>query len=78
MFLQANNINMAIKRIKKPIEKIKEEVKVEKKVEKKVESKENLVKVLDRITKERLIIDANKEKDFKDKYLHIGGMPFRK
>lgn len=32
----------------------------------------NMIRVLDRITKERLVIDANKEKDYKTKYLHIG------
>ena len=36
----------------------------------------NLIKVRDRATKEILIIDANKEQDFKEKYLHISGNRF--
>lgn len=32
----------------------------------------NLVKVMDRISKVVITVDANKEKDFKTKYLHCG------
>ena len=62
---------MTKKVIKKEVE-----VKAEAKVETKTEA--NLIKVLDRITKERLVIDANKEKDYKTKYLHIGWEEFIK
>jgi hypothetical protein len=39
---------------------------------KKVEVKPNLVRVMDKHTREIKIIDANKQKDFKKVYLHVG------
>lgn len=36
----------------------------------------NLVRVMNKITKEVIIIDANKEKDYKTKYLHCWGSAF--
>jgi len=44
---------------------------------KKVVAKEpNLIRVLERGTRARLVIDANKELDYKTKYLHISWKPF--
>lgn len=37
---------------------------------------ENLIRVLDPETGDVKKIDANKEKDFKKKYLHVSGLPF--
>lgn len=48
---------------------------IKKEVEKEVIAP-NLVKVLDKITKKRIILDANKEPDYKNKYLHIGWEQF--
>jgi len=47
-----------------------------KKIEKQLEREPNLVKVLDKITKERIILDVNKEPDYKKKYLHISWEKF--
>lgn len=56
---------MAVK--KKPVTKT---------IEKKVEIKPNLIKVRNRWDKSIIIIDANKEKDYKTKYLHISWNKF--
>ena len=36
----------------------------------------NLIRVMTRDKKERIIIDSNKEKDYKTKYLHISWNEF--
>ena len=59
---------------KKPI--VKKEVILEKVVEKTIEKTPNLIRVRQRSDKSVIIIDANKEFDYKTKYLHISWNKF--